>query len=181
MSSLHPAFYTVIAFTFPFLFLLGDKSHSAWHIMNKNLNFVTFHCLNRYWKMLRYVYNENWKLRQTHQVTELMKALNRPSCCFMYLQPERLNGDHYSVASDIWSLGLSLVEMAIGMYPIPPPDPSTLKKIFGSKVESVSPSPTSRSPRSGGWLWGEAKQFILPPAYNDIFVLHLLMCLTELS
>lgn len=76
------------------------------------------------------------------------------------LQPERLNGDHYSVASDIWSLGLSLVEMAIGMYPIPPPDPSTLKKIFGSKVESVSPSPTSRSPRSGGCEWRQRNLYL---------------------
>lgn len=40
-----------------------------------------------------------------------------------YMSPERLQGRHYSVQSDIWSLGLSLVEMAIGMYPIPPPEP----------------------------------------------------------
>lgn len=32
-----------------------------------------------------------------------------------YMSPERLQGTHYSVQSDIWSLGLSLVEMAIGM------------------------------------------------------------------
>ena len=65
------------------------------------------------------------------------------------MQPERLNGDHYSVASDVWSLGLSLVEMAIGMYPIPPPEPAVLAKAFGTKVDEVGPSPTSRSPRSG--------------------------------
>lgn len=92
---------------------------------------------------------------------KLMMPSLRPSLYLICLQPERLNGDHYSVASDIWSLGLSLVEMAIGMYPIPPPDPSTLKKIFGSKVESVSPSPTSRSPRSGGWVWGKQSNYIL--------------------
>lgn len=73
-----------------------------------------------------------------------------------YMSPERLNGDHYSVASDIWSLGLSLVEMAIGMYPIPPPDPNILQKVFGTKVEGISPSPTSRSPRSAG-LPGEPR------------------------
>ena len=38
------------------------------------------------------------------------------------LQPERLQGTTYSVASDIWSLGVSLVEMAVGVYPIPPPN-----------------------------------------------------------
>lgn len=47
------------------------------------------------------------------------------------MQPERLQGTHYSVQSDIWSLGLSLVEMAVGVYPIPPPDPSTLMAMFG--------------------------------------------------
>lgn len=41
--------------------------------------------------------------------------------------------------SDIWSLGLSLVEMAIGMYPIPPPDAKTLAAIFGPRAEGDSP------------------------------------------
>ena len=36
-----------------------------------------------------------------------------------YMSPERLQGTHYSVRSDLWSLGLSLVEMALGRYPIP--------------------------------------------------------------
>lgn len=61
-----------------------------------------------------------------------------------YMSPERLQGTYYSVQSDIWSLGLSLVEMAIGKYPIPPPDAKTLAKIFGPKKtddESVH-SPT---------------------------------------
>merc|ERR1712002_1280183 len=38
-----------------------------------------------------------------------------------YMSPERLQGSQYSVASDLWSLGLSLLEMALGRYPIPPP------------------------------------------------------------
>ncbi|XP_074651815.1 dual specificity mitogen-activated protein kinase kinase 1-like isoform X2 [Tubulanus polymorphus] len=51
-----------------------------------------------------------------------------------YMSPERLQGSHYSVASDIWSMGLSLVELAIGRYPIPPPDPKDLEAIFGPNV-----------------------------------------------
>ncbi|XP_045482295.1 dual specificity mitogen-activated protein kinase kinase dSOR1 isoform X1 [Harmonia axyridis] len=59
-----------------------------------------------------------------------------------YMSPERLQGTHYSVQSDIWSLGLSLVEMAIGMYPIPPPDAKTLANIFGQGNENDSPDHT---------------------------------------
>eukprot|EP00035_Acanthoeca_spectabilis_P021926 m.440968 g.440968 ORF g.440968 m.440968 type:complete len:376 (-) comp18599_c0_seq1:5170-6297(-) len=40
-----------------------------------------------------------------------------------YMAPERLRGDKYAVTSDIWSLGVSLVEIAVGFHPIPPPDP----------------------------------------------------------
>ncbi|RMX45394.1 hypothetical protein pdam_00000776, partial [Pocillopora damicornis] len=53
-----------------------------------------------------------------------------------YMSPERLQGANYTVQSDIWSFGLSLIEMAIGRYPIPPPEenqkstsPSHLKRI----------------------------------------------------
>ncbi|XP_011349207.1 dual specificity mitogen-activated protein kinase kinase dSOR1 isoform X2 [Ooceraea biroi] len=61
-----------------------------------------------------------------------------------YMSPERLQGTHYSVQSDIWSLGLSLVEMAIGMYPIPQPDEKTLASIFGS--QSAPPQPSTENP-----------------------------------
>ncbi|NXX12446.1 MP2K1 kinase, partial [Podargus strigoides] len=56
-----------------------------------------------------------------------------------YMSPERLQGTHYSVQSDIWSMGLSLVEMAIGRYPIPPPDSKELELMFGCPVEGDSP------------------------------------------
>lgn len=40
-----------------------------------------------------------------------------------YMAPERIQGQPYTVESDIWSLGLSLVELALGTYPIPQDDP----------------------------------------------------------
>lgn len=63
------------------------------------------------------------------------------------LKPERLQGNHYTVQSDIWSLGLSLVEMAIGRYPVPPPDHKELSAIFGPKyvAETQEISPPSQS------------------------------------
>ncbi|KAL7018579.1 hypothetical protein ACKWTF_010816 [Chironomus riparius] len=64
-----------------------------------------------------------------------------------YMSPERLQGTHYSVQSDIWSLGLSLVEMAIGMYPIPPPEMQTLDAILLSDGQSLA-NQTIIEPRS---------------------------------
>lgn len=54
------------------------------------------------------------------------------------MQPERLEGGHYSVQSDIWSLGLSLIEMAIGVYPIPPPDAKFLDQILSESNQAQS-------------------------------------------
>jgi serine/threonine protein kinase len=53
-----------------------------------------------------------------------------------YMSPERLQGTHYTVQSDIWSLGLSLVEMAIGRYPIPPPNEIELESVFGVRCRN---------------------------------------------
>lgn len=56
--------------------------------------------------------------------------------CQSYMAPERISGGGmsagadgtYSVQSDIWSLGLSIIECAMGKYPYPPEVSST---IFG--------------------------------------------------
>ncbi|XP_071965851.1 dual specificity mitogen-activated protein kinase kinase 1-like [Antedon mediterranea] len=57
-----------------------------------------------------------------------------------YMSPERLQGTHYTVQSDIWSMGLSLVEMAIGRYPVPPPDEKEIANIFNLKYEEPKKS-----------------------------------------
>ncbi|KAK1790864.1 hypothetical protein P4O66_014711 [Electrophorus voltai] len=70
-----------------------------------------------------------------------------------YMSPERLQGTHYSVQSDVWSMGLSLVELAIGRYPIPPPDAKELEAIFGRPVMNVAGGEmhgTSARPRPPG-------------------------------
>ena len=35
----------------------------------------------------------------------------------VFAQPERISGDPYTVKSDVWSLGITLVELAIGRFP----------------------------------------------------------------
>lgn len=32
-------------------------------------------------------------------------------------QPERIQGDQYSVKSDVWSLGITIIELALGRFP----------------------------------------------------------------
>lgn len=36
------------------------------------------------------------------------------------MQPERIQGQHYSIKADVWSLGLSLHEIAHLRFPFPP-------------------------------------------------------------
>jgi mitogen-activated protein kinase kinase len=36
---------------------------------------------------------------------------------FVYLQPERIQGAQYTVKSDVWSTGISLIELALGRFP----------------------------------------------------------------
>ncbi|KAJ1955534.1 Protein kinase C signaling pathway involved MAPKK protein [Dipsacomyces acuminosporus] len=38
-----------------------------------------------------------------------------------YMAPERIQGDRYAVQSDIWSLGLTLIELSQNQFPFPPP------------------------------------------------------------
>ncbi|XP_055297520.1 dual specificity mitogen-activated protein kinase kinase dSOR1-like [Sitodiplosis mosellana] len=58
-----------------------------------------------------------------------------------YMSPERFGDSKYSVQSDIWSLGLSLIEMALGVYPIPPPDPKLIDQILSGSSNQPPPKP----------------------------------------
>ena len=35
------------------------------------------------------------------------------------IQPERISGQSYTVQADVWALGLTLIELAIGHFPFP--------------------------------------------------------------
>ena len=43
----------------------------------------------------------------------------------------------YTIQSDIWSVGLSLVELAVGRYPIPLPTKHEYARKFGVRPEDV--------------------------------------------
>ncbi|KAF5370743.1 hypothetical protein D9758_001945 [Tetrapyrgos nigripes] len=59
---------------------------------------------------------------------QLEKSLAKTNIgCQSYMAPERIRSEHegqsqpaYTVSSDVWSVGLSIIEIAIGRYPYPP-------------------------------------------------------------
>lgn len=58
---------------------------------------------------------------------QLEKSLAKTNIgCQSYMAPERIKGESqnnlgtYTVSSDVWSLGLSMIEIGIGKYPYPP-------------------------------------------------------------
>ncbi|KAG6330898.1 hypothetical protein ID866_8192 [Astraeus odoratus] len=58
-----------------------------------------------------------------------------------HTQPERIQGAQYTVKSDVWSLGISLIELALGRFPFSETDPddSDLSDLEGT----LSPSTIS--------------------------------------
>lgn len=44
--------------------------------------------------------------------------------CIIFSQPERIQGAQYTVKSDVWSLGISLIELALGRFPFSEDDAS---------------------------------------------------------
>lgn len=89
----------------------------------------------------------------------LIKSLAKTDIgCRSYMAPERIttkNAEFYTVQSDIWSLGLSLLEIALGRYPYTfSNNDSVLSQL--NKIISGTPPPLP-SDRFGD----EARQFIL--------------------
>ena len=72
-----------------------------------------------------------------------------------YMSPERISGEKYGYDSDIWSLGLSLVELALGRFPYPPTEPGStqeaqpIKLSFWDLLHYIveNPPPTLPSPQ----------------------------------
>ena len=51
--------------------------------------------------------------------------------------PPSPQGDSYSFDSDLWSLGLTLVECALGRFPYPPPHDAGVQLGFWELLEYI--------------------------------------------
>ncbi|KAJ8077294.1 MAP kinase kinase Wis1 [Marasmius tenuissimus] len=95
---------------------------------------------------------------------QLEKSLAKTNIgCQSYMAPERIKGESqgqspasttYTVQSDVWSLGLSIIEIAIGRYPYPP---ESYSNVFAQLTAIVHDDPPSLpdelySEQSRGWV-----------------------------
>eukprot|EP00798_Chlamydomonas_sp_ICE-L_P032719 gene32719-3604_t len=64
-----------------------------------------------------------------------------------YMSPERIKGDSYSFDSDLWSLGLTLVECALGRFPYPPPGDAGVQLGFWELLEYIVMEAPPQLPR----------------------------------
>ncbi|KAF8147833.1 kinase-like domain-containing protein [Crassisporium funariophilum] len=67
----------------------------------------------------------------------------------IYMSPERIQGAEYSVKSDIWSLGISLIELALGRFPFSndlsdDDNLSDLDEDYGTTFAGKNKTPTHR-------------------------------------
>jgi serine/threonine protein kinase len=80
-----------------------------------------------------------------------------------YMSPERIQGAQYTVKSDVWSLGISLIELALGRFPFADDhagsDDSDLSDFEGTL------SPSARAPTLG--LNGLPARRVLSPEEKE--------------
>lgn len=79
------------------------------------------------------------------------------------LQPERLKGEPYFADTDIWALGLVLVECALGRYPFPYKDDPVQQLGYWEIMKYVT---ERESPQ-------------LPPSYSDDIKDFISICLRK--
>jgi mitogen-activated protein kinase kinase len=80
-----------------------------------------------------------------------------------YMSPERIQGAQYTVKSDVWSVGISLIELALGRFPFADDDRGDSDSDLSDLEGTLSPS--SRAPVLG--LNGLPARRVLSPEEKE--------------
>ncbi|BFZ63765.1 Protein kinase C signaling pathway involved MAPKK protein [Saitoella coloradoensis] len=78
-----------------------------------------------------------------------------------YMAPERIQGEPYTVTSDVWSLGLTLMEVAQNRFPFPPEGEPPLMPIELLTYIVSTPSPELQDEPQLGIKWSAAFKHFL--------------------
>ncbi|KAJ0524397.1 putative mitogen-activated protein kinase kinase STE-STE7 family [Helianthus annuus] len=65
---------------------------------------------------------------------------------FMFVKPERISGGAYDYKSDIWSLGLVILECAIGRFPYIQSEDQKVSPSFYELLEAIVAKPPPMAP-----------------------------------
>lgn len=79
----------------------------------------------------------------------------------MLLQPERIRGNQYTITADIWSLGLTIHEVASNRFPFPPEGEPPFGPIELLNYIVTMETPQLRDDVAQGVQWTKAIQDFL--------------------
>ncbi|XP_039164670.1 mitogen-activated protein kinase kinase 2-like [Eucalyptus grandis] len=110
------------------------------------------HIIHRDLKPSNLLINHRGEIKITDfGVSAIMASTSARALTFVgtynYMSPERLTGNNYCYKSDIWSLGLVLLECATGKFPYTPPDQEEEWTNFYELMEAIvdGPPPSAAS------------------------------------
>ncbi len=83
-----------------------------------------------------------------------------------YMAPERIQGQAYTVTTDVWSLGLTLMEVAMNRFPFLDDTNSPLMPIELLSIIVSMPSPTLLDEPKYGVKWSDSFRHFLGVWYN---------------
>ncbi|KAF2572883.1 hypothetical protein F2Q70_00005246 [Brassica cretica] len=96
---------------------------------------------------LVYLHNERHVIHRDIKPSNLLVNHKPSNIIFSCKQPERISGSTYDYSSDIWSLGMSVLECAIGRFPYleseDQQNPPSFYELLAAIIES--PPPTAPS------------------------------------
>ncbi|KAH0970751.1 hypothetical protein GBA52_022907 [Prunus armeniaca] len=109
------------------------------------------HIIHRDFKPSNLLINHQGEIKITDFGVSAIKASTSEQAntfvgTFNYMSPERIVGGNYSYKSDIWSLGLVLLECATGQFPYLPPDQARLWDSFFELMSAIVEQPPPCAP-----------------------------------